>query len=229
MPLSNLAVLQALRTRLLTLSVVDIIVEMFTVTIDEDLNHVIEWDGGSFEELGFMAGMEVTTDQLMDNKLIDFVVLWVDENKLTIDSPRAGMSTVAIPNAPVRFTVGLPTRREWENIPFDPEDGRWYISEDYLPGTSFLIAGNYQRGELDVYPALMLRLYGLGGTGVEALYTVADKIVNLFPPGLALPTVDTHVLLVRGDQAPSRGQLVAQGAGFVAIPITIPLWVRTFT
>jgi hypothetical protein len=229
-PLDDRAALLALRTRALTLLAVDIPNLVFTTEVDEDEHTVIVAPGVSFAGEGLMVGMEIQTDQ--DS---DFVVLAVDGDRLTIDEPRRienGQDVVAeLPTSPVSLTVGAPRRQQWENIPFEPSDGRWYIQEEYLPPPApRMIAGNFDHGEFDIYPAYLLHLYGLAGSGADALYRVSKVMLDtVFRPGFALPTSDGHVLRTRGGMNPFRGQLVAQGASHATILITIPLWARSFT
>jgi hypothetical protein len=126
--------------------------------------------------------------------------------------------------------VGLPEKQAWENVPFDPEDGRWFVEEQYLAGGApALIAGSNAAGEFETEPVYIVRLYGISGYGSDALYEAERAVRDQFPAGLTLTTYAGQNVRVRSDAAPYPGQLVPQGEGHAVIPVTIPLRVWTAT
>lgn len=207
----DLAILLAVRTHLLTLSVVDAS-DAFTGTATGYTRAA-----GSFVADGFVVGMEVVPSLAGVDRAVG-VVLSVTAGVINISN-----STGADAD---RLRVGLPQKQAWENMIFEPTDRLWYMEEDYLPGPRAQITLG-PNGELDIEPAYVLRLYGIAGSGVGALYHVASSVLRLFRPGLAMQTTDGTIVRVRSDPAPFRGQTLNQGGSHAAIAITIPLRART--
>lgn len=176
---------------------------------------------GSFIDEGFERGMEVVPSGFPSNA--PGIVSVVNDLSMTIEGGRSASAS----SAGRSLTVGLPSHRAWENMPFTPEDRRWFIEEDYIPGPAFSVTIGSTH-EVQVEPMYVLRLYGLSGIGITAIYLVADAILRLYAPGTALPMSDGQVLRVKGDPAPNRGQVVAEGASHALTVITVPLWARTF-
>jgi hypothetical protein len=101
------------------------------------------------------------------------------------------------------------------------------MEEDYLPGPAYRATLGLG-GEMELEPSYVLRLHGVAGQGMGALYEVADAILRRFAPNTAMPTSDGHTLRVRSDPAPSRGQVLpVEGGSHSVIVITVPLVVRT--
>jgi hypothetical protein len=206
-------VLLAIRQRLLTLSVIDVPVD--ATPLENGFARVV----GSFVADGFMLGMEVTPIYAA-GRGTTVVVQSVTPSELLVNG------TVDQGQNPIRFGVYLPEKQSWENVEFTPEDKRWFIEEDYLPGPQTRITLG-KIAEFDVEPAYILRLYGLAGTGSGAVYKVAGAIVKLFEAGTMFPTGDGHIVRVRSDIAPRPGQLVSEEPSHAMIPITIPMRIRT--
>ncbi len=179
---------------------------------------------GSFLADGFLRGMEVTPAGFVATD--PGVVQEVSALSMTVSGVRA----VEAAAAGLSLSVGIPAKQAWENIEFDPEDGRWFIEEEYIPGGApFLFAGNHETGELDTEPTYITRLYGVQGMGSDALEVVSKGILDWFPPGLTLSTYAGQNIRVRADAAPYPGQIIPQGTGHAVIPITIPLYAWTTT
>lgn len=214
--LNNLQVLLTLRGKLVALQFAGTGVQTLTATANGFTRAA-----GSFVTDGFVTGMEVVPAGFADNT--PGIVQKVQPLILTLAKVRT-----AEPAAAGRsLTVGIPVLREWENMRMVPEDDRWYIEEDYLPGPSAQVTGGIG-GELEHLPMYVLRLAGLASIGVTALYKIADAILAAFPPRDAMALPDGTVLRVRHDTAPYRGQVLPGEAGKAEIVITIPLWARTF-
>lgn len=214
---SNLSILRALRARLLA-----------TVAYDSGLMSIAA-TGGSYVAqpgplpVGLMQGMEV------EGRGFAAAMPPLVASAVTGDSVAVGPALPEDPSpgtATRRLVVGIPALRAWENVAFNPEDGRWYVEEDYLPGGSRRVTLG-KSAEVDVYPVYVIRLYGLSGRGTGAIHTVGDAILNNFRPGADMPTDDGHTVRVMGDPAPSRGQVLPETASHAVTVITIPLWVRT--
>lgn len=212
---NHLPILLAIRNRLLTLRVVDTGSAALGSTATAYTRTL-----GSFVTDGFMVGMEVTpvgfasaTPGVVSS--VSALVLGITGGR-TVEAESAGRSLV----------VGVPEERGWENVVLAPIDKRWFVEEDYLPGATRQKTLGIN-GELDIEPAYVLRLYGIAGKGVGAIYTVAKAILELFRPNVTFPTTDGHTVRVGSDPAPYQGQLMAEGASHAMVTITIPLWVRT--
>lgn len=176
---------------------------------------------GSFAEDGFVAGMEVVPSGFTDNTPV--VVRRVSDLSMTFDEPR----TVE-PEATGRsLTVGIPPIRVWENVKVDTPVSRWYIDEDYIPGSPFRVTSTFE-GEYENNPVYVIRLAGLSGRSIKALYTVATAILRLFKPGTTMVLPDGTNLRVRSEPAPYRGQVLpGEEEGHEDIVISIPLVART--
>lgn len=215
---NDFLLLTALRAHLKTLTVATTGVTSLAATADGFTRDV-----GSFIDDGFVRGMEVKPSGFADNT--PAIVTRVDPLTLYVEGGRTA-EALAIGRS---LVVGLPEQRAWENMPFTPEDGRWYIDEDYLPGPSGRATLGKENYEIDAFPTYVIQLYGLGGKGVQALYTVASQILLLFRPNLDILMAGGNVARVRSDTAPFRGQVVPEGTSHALITITIPLWVRVTT
>lgn len=117
----------------------------------------------------------------------------------------------------------------FENVRFVPTTGVEYIEEQYVPGPSSLL-GLRAGGVVETTGLYIVNWYSVANQGVTQPSVNADAVLALFPPGAAVATMtDGNVVRVRGDVAPSRGQLrQAKQAGFAIIPITIPWRVQTY-
>lgn len=175
---------------------------------------------GDFIADGFRVGMEVTPEGFSNNA--PGLVTKATPLALTIDGGRTAEAAAA----GRALTVGLPALRAYENVGFDLVDRRWAVDEDYLPGPVTRTTLG-RAGELVAEPAYVLKLYGASGLGPEGLYRMADATLKLFRPNANFTAADGHVLQVRSDPAPYRGQLLPEGAGHSLVTVTIPLWVWT--
>lgn len=174
---------------------------------------------GSFLTDGFAVGMEVVPTGFVDTTA--GLVTAVTALQLTIRGGR-GVEAGAAGRS---LVCGLPERRGWEGIELSDLEGRWRVDEDYLPGPARIITiGRF--GQVEYSPMYVLKVYAPGGFGVAGSYKVADGLLRVFPPQLAMPLSSGDVLRVRGDPAPYRGQLMASG-GKGVIVVTVPLWLRT--
>lgn len=214
--MDHLAALLAIRARLLT----TVVAQTGVVTLTATGNGFTR-ENGSFVNENFRAGMEVVPAGFADNTPV--IISSVTDLEIRTTTPRTAQTA-----APGRsLTVGIPLLRSWENkrianIP----DNRWYIDEDYLPGPSRKIGG--ARGPVEHFPMYVVKLNCLAGYGVSAPYTVAQAILDVFPPWLDISMPDGRPLRVQGDPAPFRGQLLPSAdAGRAEIVITIPLLKRT--
>lgn len=125
-----------------------------------------------------------------------------------------------------RALPALPAGREWENIAFTPTPGVPFVEEDYVPGTSALIAGHRSRGTVEDTALYVLRWYGVAGQGTATMNSGITSLLALFPPGQTITASDGTVVRVRGDMAPNRGQII-NVEGWAMAPVTIPVRVYT--
>lgn len=178
---------------------------------------------GSFIDDGFAVGMEVTPAGFPETAPVLITALTATAMTVRTTSAR----TPAAAGTGYSIVAALPSRRAWENVEYTPEDGEWYVDEQYLPGPLTLVSGNEDSGEYDAEPAYVLRLYGLSGTGASALYNVSGAVLDRFNPGRAIPTSDGHTVMVRSFPSPRRGQIMREGPGRAVVEVEIPAWVRT--
>ena len=222
---SHEEILLALRARLVTLSAV--------TTGATDLSATSTGyarAAGSFLTDGFAEGMEVTPTGFTQT-----ATGVVAANITALALPITGGRTVQAVGAGRSIACLLPTARAWENRHFVPVAGAPWVEEDYLPGPVAQVTVG-PLGDVETLPQYVVKLYGLPKTGTGALYRLADALLLLFPPRLAITLTSGDVLRVCGGRnsagesagpAPYRSQLMQDAAGFAVVVVTIPLRVRS--
>ena len=175
---------------------------------------------GSFITDDFVVGQEVTPSGFTNNAVA--VIKSVTATEIVVDTARP----VEVAASGRTIKVGLPELRAWENKELRPNDRRWFIEEEFIPGVNRVVTSG-PLAEIDHEPMYVVKVYGLPNRGVGALYNMADGILDTFRPRLALTLVDTTVLRVTSINAPYRGQVMLDADGFALIVVTIPFWART--
>ena len=122
------------------------------------------------------------------------------------------------------LTVGIPVTQGWENVEITPTGDSWFIEEDYIPGPVQRVTSG-PLGEFNVRPVYVIKVYGISNIGVQALYAVADGILQAFLPSHTMTLADGTIVRVLSDPGPYRGQVIEDSAPYITV--TIPLWVRT--
>lgn len=176
---------------------------------------------GSFLNDGFVVGQEIsTTGFIVPANNGGFLIAAVDDLTLSCTGTTAESAGVGV------ITVGLPVVQAWENIVLNPQPNQWYLEENYLPGpvTQITVGPN---GELEGLPMYVLKLYAPKNTGIRAIYSVSDALLNLFAPRTAITLSSGDVVRVRTTPAPYRSQLLQADPGWAVIAITIPCLIRT--
>lgn len=172
---------------------------------------------GSFLDDGFAPGMEVLGADfaLSPNNGVRTITALTDT-----DMACAG--TVA-ESADVRtLSVGFPAAIAYTLIGFTPPAGRGYVEEDFIPATNTL-RGMTEGGLKEETGLYVLRFYGVADLGELGLARLADAVNDQFPPGLALPLASGRALHIRGDIAPTRGQIrAAAQPGYGLAVLTVP-------
>ena len=175
---------------------------------------------GSFVTDGFRAGMEVAGTGFSES---------ANNTAKTITSVTAATLTCSgctlESETTATLAVGLPQYRAWENMDFTPIAGSPWIEENYIPGPMEQITlGAY--GELEADPTYVVKVYVPIGVKIGAPRAYADALLGLFAPRTEL-TVASHTCVVRTRPAPFSGQMLRTETGFVVVPVTVPLRVRT--
>lgn len=207
----------ALRARALTLSVAT----TGSTTLSATATGYAR-SSGSFITDGFAIGMEVTGSGFsaaVNNT--GGVITAVTATALTVDGP---VSEAAASGR--TLTVGLPTRRAWENSKFTPTTGFPYVEEQLIPGPTFETSIG-PGSTLEMRPLYALQVHVPEDTNVGAPDQYADAIIALFPPRQAMTLTNGDVLRVRGDTGPFRGQLLKRKPGWAVVPVTVPLRLYT--
>ena len=224
---SHSEILLALRARLVTLVAVTTGATDLEATATGYARAV-----GSFLADGFAEGAEVTPTGFTQT-----ATGVVAANVTALALPITGGRTVQAVGAGRSIACLLPAARAWENKHFDPAllNGHPWIKEDYLPGPVAQVTVG-PLGDVETLPQYIVKLYGLPKTGTGALYRLADALLALFPPRLAITLTSGDVLRVCGGRnsagesagpAPYRSQLMQDAAGFAVVVVTIPLRVRS--
>lgn len=199
----------AFRNRLLTLSVASTGAINMSSTADAYVRDI-----GSFVDDDFAVGMEILPAGFLTNsrtmvKSVSPLSLGVSD-VLGVEGAAAGRS----------LTAGLPAFRIWENYEKEPEQGRPYIEEEYIPSTHGLIGASHVAEETGLY---IVKWYGLRGQDILAIRRSVQKILRLFLPGYAVWSGGFVVVRVRSDTAPWAGQILpAIQAGWAVCTVTIP-------
>lgn len=216
--ITHLALQLAIRARLRTLEVVG----TGTTTLAAQ-GTTYTRSAGSFLDDGFAPGMELRAEGFGGASSGLSIVTRVQETVLTVDRAVGSVSAAGGRS----LSVGLPdpSRAVWENADRKPELGKPYVREQYIPGPSRQVTVG-PGGALELQPMYAIHVYVPADLGLGAHATYADAILRWFPPRFAI-AVDDHVLRVRSDTGPFRGQLLRGDPGWVTTPVTIPFWVRT--
>jgi len=209
---------QAMRDRALTLSVVTTGATSLSATATGYARAA-----GSFLTDGFRIGMEVagTSFSFAANTAAKVIT---DVSALALTCPGCVVEAAGTRT----LTVGLPEKRDWENLPLTPVAGRPYVREQYLPGPMAKVTLG-PGGELESDPLYVLQIFVPANTGFLALAKYADALLDHFAPDTALSLANGDVLTVRTKPAPWRGQLLQDVPGWAVVPVTIPFRLRTPT
>lgn len=121
----------------------------------------------------------------------------------------------------VLLTVqGLPTDRAWENVEYKPKPGTPYLEEEYVPAAQSLHTTT--KGIVEVTGLYIVKWHGLDGQGDAAIHAGVDAILTVFAAGASFAMPSGLTLRIRGDVAPSPGQIVPEDGGFATCAMTIP-------
>jgi len=122
--------------------------------------------------------------------------------------------------AKVLTLSSLPDVRAWENIDTNPASGTPYVEEDYVPATAVL-KGLTSGGLTETRGLYVIRWYGVANTGLGDLTAGVDALLALFPAESTITAKTGEVIRIRGDVAPTRGQMRQIQPGRVMIAVTI--------
>jgi hypothetical protein len=101
-----------------------------------------------------------------------------------------------------------------------------YVEKVFVPATAQVITVAETSPEVERTGLYLPRLYSPTGGG-SALDDLADDVLAAFPAHLDLAVSGGFVVRIRGDIAPTRGELVASTAGRSAVLVTIPWRIRS--
>lgn len=119
-------------------------------------------------------------------------------------------------------TPDLPTDRAWENVRYEPTEGRAYLREKLLPnGSTPQTIGDFIRVRHDVLYQVDL-LFPLD-KGAKAAETLADTLLQLiFYPGLVVSANGQTVTIKAAQRAASL-----QRDTWYQVPVTISAYAFT--
>jgi hypothetical protein len=226
--LDEISIQQALRSKLLTLSVATTGSISLAATTTSYTR-----TSGSFITDGLAPGMEITPAGFANNSpaVITEVSALSIVAKRVVSTVVNGVITYSLVPLTAEaaaggrsLTVGLPSNRAWENDEFQPTAGIPWVREEFLPGPNEQITiGPF--GEVEGEPQYVIHVSVPTGTRLTAKrYTHAAKV--LFAPRTQIP-IAGGTLRVRAKPAPLTGQLLPSQPGFATQPITIPLEARS--
>lgn len=222
----DLAVYQlACRSRLMTLSVCTTGSATLAATLagGADGRSAFTRASGDFLADGFAAGMElVASGFTTPANNVTTTITAVTATVCTVTATLVAEGAAAART----LAVGLPALRAWENVRFQPLQGRPYVEEQFLPGTSSQISlGPF--GQLEVQPMYVVNVYVPEGVDIRADAAYGRALIELFPPRLAITLTNGDVLRVRSDNGPFRGQRRNNIPGWSMSSVTFPLRLRT--
>lgn len=180
---------------------------------------------GSFVADGFVVGMELAGAGFTNAaNNAPGVVTAVSALALTIDGGR----TIEAADVSRTLTVGFPSIRAYElqgGVAQNPR--RWWVDESFAPGAGQVrtIPGDggmhAERGVLEYH------LYGIAGTGDDALDAVAGALLKQLRPTTRLTLGDGSAVRVLGAPAPYRsGARRVSQWGVVTVTIPWAAWTR---
>lgn len=137
---------------------------------------------GSWLTAGFAPGMEVTVIGFgaATSSVVESVTA------LALKTSHAGAQTVA---GGGQFVVGLPQGRAWTGETFHPIDGRPYVAEAVLAGSSRKKSHGGPNGQgavIEHTPRAVATLFYPNGKGTLALEAMAGAVMAHFLPGSSL-------------------------------------------
>lgn len=172
---------------------------------------------GSFVTDGFVVGMELVPTGFAQTT--PGVVTAVSATLLTIDGGRTAQAA----SSGRSLAVGLPTLRVYQNRKLAPTNLRVYVTEELVQGatgvkTLFARSGRFQEEWLSFWT-----LYGIAGTGDDAMLAWVDAFKRLFTAGTRFTLSDGNTADVRRDVTVKNGQILPVDGGWARCTITIPL------
>jgi hypothetical protein len=225
----------ACRQKLFTLAVITPIVTTLGVSAagGVDGKSAITRAAGSFVTDGLKAGLEVQGAGFAAASKANgaLTVIRVAPLILTVEKQDANGNVVPLLNDAAQagrsLSIGIPERNSWENIPFDPVQGRVYFEEQFLPGpVSQKTLGPL--AILEAEPQYIVNVYVRHGLGIDADAKYVNAIRKLFAPGTRINLANPDDLfVVRRDIAPTKSQRQFQAAGFAVSTFAIPLRLHT--
>lgn len=212
-------------THALTLALRSRLIDSLTVASCSGVNlaasgSVFTRSSGSFLTDGFAVGMEMLGGGSTANAAL-YVITAVTTSTLTVD---ATLTTETAASGRT-LTVGLPSRRSWENVAFEPTSGYPWVEEQFIPaGTRQITVG--PQGLLETRVLYSLQIHAVEDTGLGAPLRYADALLELFAPRTQI-TFGSETARVRTDTGPYRGQMLRRRPGWATIPVTFPLEIWT--
>ena len=170
---------------------------------------------GSFVDDGFLRGMEITPAGFPVNTRR--IITDVSALTLTISGPMTAYDAAEGRS----LSVGIPGVQQWDDG--EPEEngarleepivGRPWIREQFIPIASKLLQTK-PRGLVAERGAYKLTWYGLSRQRDYTLNRCIDALKACYQPGSQFALSDGHVLAIRGDVAPQRGEILPHTGGW---------------
>ncbi len=154
---------------------------------------------GSFEDDGFVVGLEVTPAGFPTNA-VDVVV---DVAPLTLTTRRAHTASVAAPGR--SLTARLPQRRAFTGT-LDPVSGESSLRGEYVPATNTTETMASQDGHGEETGLYVVTFIAPTDYGDDVFDVTLGAILPRFAPGTLLDA-GAHTLSMRWKPAPQRGKV----------------------
>ncbi len=170
---------------------------------------------GSFVTDQFTVGQEIQPTGFTDTT--PRIVSGVSALTLTVEGTVSAESALSGRS----LYCGLYALRAWENLAFEPTNGRPFVEEDFQHLTTELVAGPAEHGLIEQQGLYHLKLYGLSNKGSNEIRLMAEAVYARFTPGTFM-AVGSDVVRVRGDVGPYTNQIFARDDGWSVLTLTIP-------
>ncbi len=175
---------------------------------------------GSFVDDGFLVGQELAPTGF--TQTTPGVITAVSALALTISGGR----TVQASGAARTLSVGLPAIRVYDNRGAHPTVLRPYVTNEVMQSATDgadVKTLPTSRGRLAENWLSFWTIYGIAGTGDEAILAYVDALKARFTGGTVLTLRDSSTVFIPGDRSPKRGQILPVDGGWARCQVTIQL------
>lgn len=178
---------------------------------------------GSFLTDGLKAGMEITSVtgfSVAGNNQATTAQGRMITNVTATAIACTGCATDAAASGRT-ITVGIPFKRAFDNVVFEPVAGFPYIEEDFVPAGHRVTTMPAATGYAENRGLYVVKVFGIAGTGLS-VRRYADEILARFTPGTSFTLGDGTTLRIPREDGPDAGQVTPVEGGWAYCLIEVP-------